>query len=397
LWQTASGTVRAATKVAGGAGFAVFVPFWPGFVTLRTETCTGRANIVFYYNMQRYLNYLSRPENHMLARNAAAALLIWISSILLFAHTHAEGDPMIMWGLVVPYSILQYTLSFQFFIPRAKRGRQPFLTYLLYVGTALILTAVPFGMLAMVFKQRGDDDVVAYTVMNIFFQFVVMAPVTWYLYRRTRRLGEEVTHLQKELGQSEAGLDFLRSQINPHFLFNALNTIYGLAINEGAERTAGGVQMLGDMMRFMMQENQQEEIDLSREVEYLQQYIGLQQLRTEGNGEVEVQTSIGHTPPGLRIAPMLLVPFVENAFKHGVSFREPSFIKVLLEVKNDTLFFDVHNSRHEKPKDDPERYRGGIGLDNVRRRLQLLYPDRHQLFVRDTEKEFFVHLSIQLT
>ncbi|RYZ24314.1 MAG: histidine kinase [Chitinophagaceae bacterium] len=347
--------------------------------------------------MQRYFNYLSRPENHMLARNGAGALLIFITCLLLRTHTHGDsGEVMVLFGLLLPYAILQYTVSFMYLLPIAHRRRRPFWTYLVMVGAVLVTTAVPFGLLVYAFRQH-DGDAVAFTVMNACINLLGMAPITFYFFRRSRRLENKVVHLEQELGHSEAGLDFLRSQINPHFLFNALNTLYGLALNEGAERTAGGVQMLGDMMRFMMQENLQPEIDLTREVEYLKNYIALQELRTEGTGSVQVQTSIGETLPGLRIAPMLLIPFVENAFKHGVSFREASFIKVLLEEKNGTLFFDVHNSCHEKPHDDPERFKSGIGLENVRRRLELLYPGRHQLFVRDTGKEFFVHLSIDLT
>jgi LytS/YehU family sensor histidine kinase len=93
---------------------------------------------------------------------------------------------------------------------------------------------------------------------------------------------------------------------------------------------------------------------------------------------------------------MLLIPFVENAFKHGISFREPSFIRISLEVDGDQLNFDVHNSRHLLRENDPEKDKSGIGLPNVRQRLTLLYPDRHELVIRETRKEFFVHLSIKL-
>ena len=99
----------------------------------------------------------------------------------------------------------------------------------------------------------------------------------------------------------------------------------------------------------------------------------------------------------IQIAPMLLIPFVENAFKHGISFREPSHIKITLEVKNNTLYFDVANSKHIKQENDPEKDKSGIGLNNVKQRLQLLYKDRHELIVRETGKDFFVHLTLQLS
>jgi sensor histidine kinase YesM len=94
---------------------------------------------------------------------------------------------------------------------------------------------------------------------------------------------------------------------------------------------------------------------------------------------------------------MLLIPFVENAFKHGISLREPSHIRVTLDVKDQVLYFDVNNSKHHKPENDPEKDKSGIGLNNVKQRLQLLYPARHELIIRETSREFFVHLTIQLT
>ena len=93
---------------------------------------------------------------------------------------------------------------------------------------------------------------------------------------------------------------------------------------------------------------------------------------------------------------MLLIPFVENAFKHGISFREPSHIKITFQIKDNTVYFDVFNLKHSRHDNDPEKNKSGIGLENVKQRLQLLYPEKHELIIRDTEKEFYVHLTIQL-
>ncbi|HEY0059521.1 MAG TPA: histidine kinase, partial [Flavisolibacter sp.] len=189
----------------------------------------------------------------------------------------------------------------------------------------------------------------------------------------------------------------LRSQINPHFLFNALNTIYGTAIQEGAERTSEGVQKLGDMMRFMLQENMQDKISLSRDIEYLNNYISLQKLRTDPNPIIRIEADIEAPVRPVEIAPMLLIPFVENAFKHGISFREASFIRVSLQTRNNVLEFDVNNSKHVRAANDPEKDKSGIGLTNVKQRLQLLYPGKHELVIRENAREFFVHLTIRLS
>jgi two-component system LytT family sensor kinase len=99
----------------------------------------------------------------------------------------------------------------------------------------------------------------------------------------------------------------------------------------------------------------------------------------------------------VQIAPMLLIPCVENAIKHGISFRETSHIRISLELRERMLYFDVYNTKHMRPENDPEKNRSGIGLNNVKQRLQLLYPMKHELIIRETAKDFFVHLTIRLS
>ena len=149
-------------------------------------------------------------------------------------------------------------------------------------------------------------------------------------------------------------------------------------------------------MRFMLQENTQDKIPLSRDIDYLNNYIELQKLRTSISVDIEIKTEIEEHFTTLQIAPMLLIPFVENAFKHGISLQSPSHIKVTLQTKADMLYFDVHNSIHLKADGDPEKLQSGIGLPNVRQRLDLFYPKKHELIIRESAKEFFVHLTLSL-
>jgi two-component system LytT family sensor kinase len=226
-------------------------------------------------------------------------------------------------------------------------------------------------------------------------QLGITTPVSWMIWRQWKDKLMQVQGLQTALGQSEADLQFLRSQINPHFLFNVLNTLYGTALQEGAGRTAEGVQKLGDMMRFMLHENHLAEIPMSKEIEYLKNYIALQELRTQSAESIQIETDIDETFPEYRIAPMLLIPFVENGFKHGISLREPSWIKLRLHNQGNRILFELRNSIHVRKGDDPEKARSGIGLKNVLHRLKLLYPHRHEFYMHQDEKEFFVQLSIQ--
>lgn len=331
-----------------------------------------------------------------ITRNVFLAIVLWCISMLLMALGHAGQGEMTAWSIMAPFAIFLYWWFFTYLIPSARTNKKPLRSYIEKVVFFLAVAWMPMTLL-ITLLIHSFEHAVEISSANSFFQLFVTAPLLWFLYRRQMKRKEELLGLRKELGQSNANIDFLRSQINPHFLFNVLNTIYGTAIQEGAERTSGAVEKLGDMMRFMLHENVQEKISLSREIDYLNNYISLQRLRTDGNAALQIETHIEQQESLLQIAPMLLIPFVENAFKHGISFRESSHIRISLEVRENTLYFDVYNSKHQRPEHDPEKDRSGIGLTNVRQRLQLLYPGKHDLVVRETVKDFFVHLTLLLS
>ncbi|XHR96618.1 sensor histidine kinase [Mucilaginibacter sp. UC70_90] len=271
-----------------------------------------------------------------------------------------------------------------------------FLISLSFNGTNRVLIR-PMVNAVMIINTGGENNIQVLVILNFFTQLFIVTPLALGTYRRRNMKNqEEIKMLKTELGQSDANLNFLKSQINPHFLFNALNTLYGTALQEQAARTGEGIQKLGEMMRFMLEENIKDTITLSRDIEYLKNYILLQKLRSATSSSIAIETDIEEYQGPLIITPMLLIPFVENAFKHGISLQNPSHIKVALQVEGSTVYFDVHNSIHSRPDNDPEKERGGIGLENVKQRLNLLYPNRHELVMRENAREFFVHLSIQL-
>jgi LytS/YehU family sensor histidine kinase len=179
-------------------------------------------------------------------------------------------------------------------------------------------------------------------------------------------------------------------------MFNALNTLYGTALQENADRTSEGIQKLGDMMRFMLHENNQDKIPVEREKEYLVNYVDLQLLRIKDQENIDIVFSKGEDACSGEIAPMLLIPFVENAFKHGISLQKKSWVKISLRCLAGSVHLDVNNSIHRSNENDPERKSSGIGLENVRQRLNLLYPGKHDLVIRENEMEYFVHLSVKL-
>ncbi len=226
-------------------------------------------------------------------------------------------------------------------------------------------------------------------------QWMITIPVSWYLFNQRKDRILQLRGVEKALVQTKADLQLLRSQINPHFLFNALNTLYGTALRENASDAAAGIQKLGDMMRFMLHDNHLDAIPLEREVEYLQNYIDLQKLRIQTQPDIQITHDIQTERCPLSIAPMLLIPFVENAFKHGISLRNPSWIRIALACEEGVIRFTVSNSVHPHQPGDPEQQHSGIGLQNVRERLALVYPGKHSLQITDDGQEFAIALTIQ--
>ena len=176
-----------------------------------------------------------------------------------------------------------------------------------------------------------------------------------------------------EAARAKAELSNLRNQINPHFLLNTLNNIYALTAFDAA-KAQEAIQELSRMLRHILYDYQQPTVALKDEVEFLQNYVNLMRIRMSNTVDVKFQTSIAN--PDVEIAPMLFISLVENAFKHGVSPSEPSFIHISIEATDDQVVGDIQNSNHPKAASDHSGH--GIGLVQVQRRLDLSYPDHYQ-------------------
>ncbi|HYJ37369.1 MAG TPA: histidine kinase [Chitinophagaceae bacterium] len=321
--------------------------------------------------------------------------IIWALIFYLAIIDGSEPGFLVMWGTIIPFGILFYWFCLARIIPRKTKKKWPRTSYVFTSILWLALSMLPLFLLLLILIQDAEVAI-TFSFFNAIVQLFVTSPLAWIIYKRRGEVNEEISGLKKQLGQSTASFDFLRSQINPHFLFNSLNTLYGTAILEKAEQTAQGVQQLGDMMRFMLQENMRERIPLSREIDYLENYISLQRLRTDKVSGVQIETDIQRGTEEEFIAPMLLIPLVENAFKHGVSLTKSSHVYIALERTPTSIVFIVINSRHDKQHRDPEKHKSGIGLENVKQRLELLYPNRHSLGIQETDKEFIAKLVVQL-
>lgn len=215
----------------------------------------------------------------------------------------------------------------------------------------------------------------------VFLSTILKFIIDWFLNEKIK------TNLENEKLISE--LAFLKSQINPHFLFNSLNNIYSLAYQK-SEKTPEAVMKLSEIMRYMLYESNEATVNLDDEIRYVKNYIELQKLRFKDNAYIKFE--IDGDTHDKKITPLVLISFVENAFKHGVASDKDNPITIVLNTTAKKLFFQVVNKKSNQNKDET----GGIGLQNVKRRLDLLYKGNYRLHIEDNEVIYNCELYLDL-
>ena len=224
-------------------------------------------------------------------------------------------------------------------------------------------------------------------ILRDIFNLVVAAGIATTIVLAMRWQHSEEARLEAEAARAEAELRNLRSQINPHFLLNTLNNIYALtAIDQ--ERAQDAIQQLSKMLRHMLYDNQESCVALSDELQFLENYISLMKIRLSANVDVTFTHNV--EVPGVRIAPLIFISLIENAFKHGVSPTEQSFVHIEINATDHDINCRIENSNH--PKSNQDRSGHGIGLNQVQRRLDLAYPN-HYKWVKGTNEDGTIYTS----
>ena len=228
---------------------------------------------------------------------------------------------------------------------------------------------------------------------TLFFIFVIVfgLSIAYFFLKEWAR----VEKMRSELAavQLDTEVKFLKSQINPHFLFNTLNNVFSMAQKRGNDDLADGISKLSGMMRYMIYESNEEKVPLKKEIEYLEDCILLNKLRY-ADKEALIKFDYPSQTEGILVAPMLLIPFVENAFKHGIMIGKSSEIDISIAIGNNQLTFSCMNTIYSVKKMEQEK--GGIGLENVKRRLELVYPGKYDLSINNTDNKYIVNLKIDL-
>ena len=261
------------------------------------------------------------------------------------------------------------------------------LFYALHVFTFDILSEVLFPNYYLI-TFYSYLELLKYFVIYIGLTTLFMLSKYWFeLLESKKKLAEA----EKEKIQNE--LKALKAQVNPHFLFNSLNTIYSLALKQSKD-TPSVILKLSDVLRYMIYESNEKFVDIQNELEFIYNYIDLQKLRIQNPDLVEY--TIDGKVTIQKIAPLILVVFIENAFKHGIKGDiQLQFIRINIIVKENEIDFKIENNKGVSDDVEQDKYKG-LGLENVKRRLELMYPGKHYLAISNNNDKFMVRLVLQL-
>jgi len=261
-----------------------------------------------------------------------------------------------------------------------------FISVSCFVGIRYSIEQWLFPAIFNIRNYPADTNIFYYFFDNVFYSSttIFISTAFWFFkyFINAEKEKSELTEAKKT-----AELQALKTQINPHFIFNSLNNIYAL-VYQNSEKALPAIEQLGQLLRYTTKDLENDFITLDKEIGYLDSLIELEKLRIRNPELLNVEKKLND--PELKISPMILVPFVENAFKHG-DFRNKGF-EMKISDENKILHFYLFNFKSEKMKDEIS----GIGIENVKKRLEILYPKRYELKITETEIDFTVDLKIDL-
>jgi len=271
--------------------------------------------------------------------------------------------------------------------------------YTLLGSTWLSFLIVSFALLYILNKEATLDPSVLHPELQVVsLNFIVFLSIAIKQIKRAFFIQQEKNELEKtklttELKLKETKLKLLKAQIHPHFLFNTLNNLYGLTL-EKSDDAPDLVLRLSEILDYILYRCNEKRVPLTEDINNLKNYIGIEKIRY--SNKLKLEFNCTENTAKFNIAPLILLPFVENAFKHGVSKSTGiALVKIKIELLDNNLMFNIENTKNQQHKKE-ENYSKGIGLSNVKKRLNLMYPEKYILSINDETETFSVNLTLQL-
>lgn len=329
---------------------------------------------------------------------AVCLALLLLSPLGVFIFTQRFEDAFVVFKILYPVLVPCFTIFFlNYYLLLPSLFYRAHKIWFFFINIMLV-PIIKADFIVVFFPTSQSLDLppmawlgIAAMIFANILAYAASVFIAWSLLnaRRTQRLKDQLA--EEKQRHIEAELGWLKNQINPHFLFNTLNNISSLVAID-VEQAQDCISHLSDLMRYAMYESNKPSVPLSKEVEFMQDYMSLMNLRC--SGKTEIITNFDINTPQIPIAPLLLVSFIENAYKHGISNSKPSFIHMSLTENDGTLVFACDNSNFPKAANDHSG--NGIGLQNMRRRLGLLYPGRYTWEQTVSDDVYHVRIVIHL-
>ena len=347
-------------------------------------------------NLSTWLKYVSF---------ATINVLFWIAVYFFYTYFLGYGSSNTLYvnrfsAYLMPVTILLSYFVILVLIPKYLLARRYGLfalygVYTFVISFVAILISIFYGLIFSSYLK--DTNSLALTkslpliVLGIYFIVVVATVMSLFFYSyQSNRKNDELNHkfLQTQLQLKEQELRFLKMQIHPHFLFNSLNTIYGYALQK-QDKAPEMILKLSNLLDYILYQIDKPQVLMTNELNHIEDYIALEKVRFHDTLEVTFEKK--HINETVAIAPMLLIPFVENSFKHGALIDGVLKVNIVVEVENDVLHFEIENTAHQDKISEQ-----GIGLENIKKRLTLLYDNQYELTISNEKNVFKVILDVSL-
>ena len=327
----------------------------------------------------------------------------WVVLTFLFIHYNAlsfhylKGDLMdipLLFGTLI--NILLFYINLFFLFPKYTIKSFDIVQFAIWIFTLTIVFSVIENIFDYYYAVKHfanekvviqSEELIATSFINLFFVIFSFLYAIISLWIKNEVINRKLTEENLKLE-----LNYLKSQISPHFLFNSLNNLYSIAIKNKDNETATGLSKLSTLMRFMLDKSDKNTVKLAEEIEYLKSYIELQKLRFLDEDDLVITFKTEGVISDFSIPPFLLINFVENAFKHGVDYKLSSEININLNIDKNAMTFTIENSNHTLKK---TKEHTGIGLENVKKRLELIYGDNYGLKTKSDSQKYIVELEIK--
>jgi two-component system, LytTR family, sensor kinase len=358
---------------------------------------TGICTFVFHLKVGLMLSDVQNTFKKSTKRDTLYHILLWVLLYLMQTISHRHFGLTMQLGLplvnVVFYAFMAY-FNIGFLFKRYVANGRIWAHFLMLLLTSAVLT--PIKSIILFTMSQADPDyqasIIDGQIYNFFSLFLVGASATIYQVMQEWLIQKgDKKELESQNLQSE--LKLLKSQINPHFLFNTLNSLYALTLKK-SDLAPEIVLKLSEMMRYMLYECNEKEVNLEKEINYMKNYLELEKLRH--GAKMDISLEIEGEATDQKVAPLLLMPFIENSFKHGINNQlNTGFVNLHMKILDDRVIMDLKNSKAPSMPKIRDKKSGGIGLNNVKRRLQILYPKHHELKIEESPFDYKVQLSLQ--